>query len=271
MRLWVVVAALFALSFAPPARADRFSLDYEASVFGVLDLGSLYVDMAVGEETYDAIAKVRSGGLLRVFERTDLIASATGAVGESIAWRRYDLDHSYSRKRRVTSLRMGPEGQVSAMITPNHRMWGNPPASEAHKREARDPLSSIIAMGHDIARTRQCNGSYATFDGRFRYNLVLSGGEVDRYDRAGFEGRVLKCTLRYEQVAGYDLRNENERRRYEGQAWFALIEDAAIAPPVRFLIPSPLGRAGVNLRKFRRAQVDVLPEDAPRPETAAQP
>jgi hypothetical protein len=272
MRALLLLAAAIALA-ASPARAERFALEYEGAWLGVASLGTARLDVAVGDSGYDATASVRSGGLLRLFEKTDLVASSTGAVTpQGIAWRRYDLDHSYSKKRRVTSMRLGEDSAFRALITPNYSVWGTPPASDADKRASRDPLSSLVAMAVDMAKTQRCAGTYPTFDGRFRYDLVLSGGGRGRYDGGGYEGPVMKCTMRYVQVAGYDLRNENERRRLpQGEIWFALVDGANVAPPVRVTMPAPVGRATISLRKWRRAFVDVLDGDVPRPASALEP
>lgn len=271
MRSLVLAAAVALL--ATPAHAERFALEYEGAWFGVATLGTARLDVAVGDTGYDATATIRSGGLLRLFEKTDLVAASTGDVTPAgLRWRRYDLDHSYSKKRRVTSMRLGEDNAFRALITPTYRLWGTPPASDADKRTSRDPLSSLVAMSADVARSQRCTGTYPTFDGRFRYDLVLSGGGRGDYDGGGYDGPVLKCRMRYVQVAGYDLRNENERRRLpEGDIWFALVPESNVAPPVKVSMPAPVGRATITLRKWRRAFVDVLEPDAQRPATAGDP
>lgn len=273
MRHLAALAALCAAALASPAHAERFALEYEGAWFGVATLGTARLDMAVGDTVYDAAATIKSGGLLRLFEKTDLVAAATGAITPAgIRWQRYDLDHSYSRKRRVTSMRLAEDSTFRALITPTYRLWGTPPASEEDKRASRDPLSSMVAMSVEVAKTQRCAGSYPTFDGRFRYDLVLSGGRRGDYDRGGYDGPVLKCRMRYVQVAGYDLRNENERRRLpEGEIWFALVPESNVAPPVRVEMPAPVGSAVISLKKWTRAFVTVLEPDVERPATARDP
>ncbi len=270
IRLVSVLALMF---LATPAHADRFALDYEGDWLGFAPLGSARLDIAVGDTVYDATATIQSGGLLRLFERTNLLAASTGAITpDGVRWQRYDLDHSYSKKRRVISMRLGDDNAFRALITPNYRVWGTPPASDADKRASRDPLASVVAMAAAVARDPRCTGSYPTFDGRFRYDLVLSGGSRGTYDRGGYDGPVLKCRMRYVPVAGYDTRNENERRRLpEGDIWFALVADSNVAPPVRVAMPAPVGSAVINLKKWRRAFVTVLEPDVERPATARDP
>lgn len=267
---WAALAATTLI--ASPAHADRFALEYDGNLFGIAPLGGITFDFSAGTSDYDVRATMRTGGVLRWFDKTDIVAAAEGRIDNgSVRWSRYDLDHLYSGKRRSTSMRLSPAGDFSADIRPNYGHWGDPPATAEDRRTSRDPLSSIAAMAVDAARTRQCAGAYATFDGLTRYDLVLSGGEIRRFDAGGYEGQALRCRLRYVQLRGFNQSKENERRRLpEGEIWFALAEDSNVAPPVRIVIPTPFGRVGVHLTKWRRASVEVITEPLPPTEAPTE-
>lgn len=252
----LALAALFA--FAPLAAADRFSLTYDGVGLGVVPLGGVTVDADVSSDSYAIRATLRSRGLLNLFERTNLEASASGVIQNgAVYWRRYDLDHRYSRKRRIIAMQVGEDGAVISQIEPNYRLWGEPPASDEQRRRSRDPLSTLVAMAIDVGRTHRCAGSYPTFDGRFHYLLELGGGDIDRFRGGGFEGHVLKCSLAYVAVAGFERRDRGRRRIPRGQVWFALMPDTNFAPPVRISTPMSAGGAVIRLDSFRRAQVTV--------------
>ncbi|MBL8531207.1 MAG: DUF3108 domain-containing protein [Hyphomonadaceae bacterium] len=254
-------AALLAFFFcviATPAAADRFAMTYEGAAFGLAPLGTISVDADVSDDSYVIRANMRSGGLLNFFERTNLTAESSGVInGAGVVWRSYDLDHHYSRKRRQIAMRLDENGAMAAEITPNYRLWGDPPASEAQRRASRDPLSSMVAMAIDVGRTRRCQGAYPTFDGRFHYVLELGDGRIDHYDSGGYEGEVLRCSLSYIAVSGFEARDAGRRRIPRGQVWFALIEDSNYAPVVRIVTPASTGGVVVYLTSFRRVQVDV--------------
>lgn len=265
--LLFALAALFAL--APAARAERFTLTYDGLGLGVVPLGEVTVDIGVYDDSYRASAHLISGGLLNLFERTNLRAVSAGEIENgAVAWRSYMLDHYYSHKHRVIVMDHGPGG-VATRIEPNYRIWGEPPASDADRRRSRDPLSSVVAMAVDVAQTRRCSGVYPTFDGRFHYLLELGGGDIDEVDIGPYEGPVLKCSLAYIAVSGFEPRDAGRRRIPQGQAWFALMEDASFAPPVRISTPLSAGGAVIRLASLRRSQVEVLPETATP--TAATP
>lgn len=252
----LALATLFA--FAAPAAADRFSLTYDGVGLGVVPLGGVTVDADVSSDSYSIRATLRSRGLMNLFERTNLEASASGVIQNgAVLWRRYDLDHRYSRKRRVIAMHVGEDGAIVAQIEPNYRLWGEPPTSDQQRRRSRDPLSTLVAMAIDVGQSRRCSGSYPTFDGRFHYLLELGGGDIDRFRGGGFEGQVLKCSLAYIAVAGFEQRDRGRRRIPRGQVWFALMPDTSFAPPVRISTPMSAGGAVIRLDSFRRAQVSV--------------
>lgn len=254
--------ALFAFAalalFATPASADRFALTYDGFGLGFVPVGGVTVDADVTDESYDISATVTSRGILNLFERTDIDASASGAInGSGVHWQRYDLDHRYSRKRRTISMQADENGAITSQIEPIYRTWGDPAATEEQRRASRDPLSNVVAMAIDVGRSRRCEGSYPTFDGRFHYLLQLGGGDIDPYEGGGFEGDVLKCSLTYVAVSGFNQRDQGRRRIPEGQVWFALMPDTTFAPPVRISTPLSAGGATIRLASFRRARVDV--------------
>ncbi|MGE0597013.1 MAG: DUF3108 domain-containing protein [Hyphomonadaceae bacterium] len=256
-------AFLLALAFcacATPAAADRFALTYEGLGLRFVPLGEIQLDADVSADTYAVSASLRSGGLLNLFEPTNLAASSTGLITSlgDVAWRSYSLDHRYSHKRRIIEMRADPAGAVSTEIVPNYRLWGDPRTSEEQMRRSRDPLSTMVAMAIDVGQSRRCAGAYPTFDGRFHYLMELSGrGEIDDFDGGGYDGPILKCSLAYIAVAGYERSDRGRRRIPHAEIWFALPEGARFAPPVRIATPLAAGGATIRLSSWRRAEVQI--------------
>jgi hypothetical protein len=253
---FLALAALIAT--ASPAAADRFWLEYDGVGLGLVPLGGIAVDAEVDDQRYAVTATLESRGLLNLFERTHLVATSEGLIESGdVHWRQYGLDHHYSRKHRVISMTVGDDGAVNTEITPNYRLWGDPPTSEAQQRRSRDPLATMVAMAVDVGQSHRCSGVYPTFDGRFHYLMELAGGDIDHFHDAGYEGEVLKCSLAYIAVAGFERRDAGRRRVPHGEVWFALMPDTSFAPPVRIITPLTAGGAIVRLASFRRAHVNV--------------
>ncbi|HVK80642.1 MAG TPA: hypothetical protein VM915_08505, partial [Verrucomicrobiae bacterium] len=174
------------------------------------------------------------------------------------------LDHRYSQKRRQIGMQVGEGGVVSAEITPNYRLWGQPATNDEQRSLSRDPLSSMVAMSIDVGQTRRCAGVYPTFDGRFHYLLEIANGQIETYDDAGYQGDVLKCSLAYIAVAGYEPRDAGRTRIPHGEIWFALMPDSNFAPVARISTPWPR-RSVIRLTEIRRARVEVQYTNAPTP------
>lgn len=252
-----LITAFFVCLFATPAAADRYFLTFEGAALGVAPLGGITVDADVAQDSYIVRATLRSGGLLNFFERTHIRASSTGEIRSgAVFWRTYELDHQYSEKRRSISMRTADNGMVIAQIVPNYRLWGTPPTTAEQRQRSRDPLSTMMAMSVDVGQSRRCSGAYPTFDGRFHYLLELGGGEIDRFRGGGYDGEVLKCSLSYIAVAGFEARDAGRRRIPRGEIWFGLAPGSRFAPVVRIETPWPR-RVVIRLTQFRRAEVDV--------------
>ena len=221
----------------------------------VLKAGQTESDAMVCDYTKNEVtATIQSRGILNLFERTNLTATSSGLIENGgVHWRSYNLDHRYSRKHRVIAMAAANDGAVTAEITPNYRIWGQPATTDEQRRASRDPVSTMVAMAIDVGQNRRCSGVYPTFDGRFHYLMQLSGGDIDHFRGGGYEGEVLKCNLAYIAVAGYERRDAGRRRIPEGEVWFALMPDTLFAPPVRITTPLSAGAANIRLASYRRA------------------
>lgn len=253
------VLAFLCLAFAAaPAAADRFALSYDGLAFGFINVGHASLDADVSTTSYQITARMESGGLLSLFDRTDIEASASGLINNgAVRWMHYDLDHHYSRKHRVIVMQAGDDGAVTAQITPTYRLWGEPRASDEQIRRSRDPLSTLMAMAVDVGQSQRCTGAYPTFDGRFHYLLELGGGRIETYNGGGYRGAALHCILSYIAVSGFEANDRGRRRIPHGQVWFALTPNTTFAPPIRVVTPLAAGGATVRLTGWRRAIVAV--------------
>jgi hypothetical protein len=260
-----VLLCSLALAMAAPdveaAKPQRLLLEYDGGAYGVIPLGRATLDLSLDADgAYRAGATIRSSGLAALFDTTRLEAEALGRVQSSVlGWTNFRLDHAYARKRRVTYLQPTAD-DVAAMITPTFSDAGNPPPTPAQRREARDPLSSLMAMAVQVGMSGRCDGTFPTFDGRYRYDLTLRRVGEGRFEAEGFDGRVQRCRIRYRPVAGYRTPRDMEKRIPEGEIWFALDAADGYAPPVRMAAPLPLGWAAIRLKTLRRADVVIEPE-----------
>jgi hypothetical protein len=236
---------------ATPARAETYRLNYEAAVLGVVVLGTASYEITASPTRYAVRANLRTSGLARMFDQTQITATSTGTVsGSSIAWTRYDISHAYSGKFRRIQLNRASSG-VSAQITPNYSDFGTPPASATQQNASYDPLTGVFALGRQIGAARACQGSVLVFDGRQHYRLAVSPIAQGTFNGGGYNGAALNCRFRYELIAGIG-RDVDRNRIPVADAWFALPAQPGFAAPLRLTVPTPVGQAQLDLRSYER-------------------
>jgi hypothetical protein len=250
MRFFASIVAATCLLIAP-ARAETYRLSYEAAVLGVVVLGTANYEVTANANRYAARANLRTSGLARLFDQTEITAASTGSVsGANIGWTRYDISHSYSSKFRRIQLNRGGGG-VTAQINPSYGDMGSPAASSAQQTGSYDPLTGVFALGRQIGVARACRGSVLVFDGRQHYRLAVAPRSQGTFNGGGYNGPALSCQFRYEPIAGFSG-NFDRSSVPVAEAWFALPAEPGFAPPLRLTVPTPLGQAQLDLRTYER-------------------
>lgn len=246
----VLFAALAAVLFlAIPAKAQTYRLGYSAAVLDVIELGTANFDVAVTANRYAVRAGLRTSGLARLFDQTEITASSIGGVsGSALNWTRYDISHAFAGKFRRIQLSR-PGGRVSAQINPRYSDLGSPAASAAQQAASYDPLTGLLALGRAIGTARACSGAALVFDGRQHYRLRVSPRSQGRFSGGGYNGPALNCILRYEPIAGYSAAARGDPIP-TADAWFALPALPGFAPLLRLTAPTPLGAARLDLRSY---------------------
>lgn len=237
--------------FASPVQAETYRLNYEAAVLGVVVLGSANYEVSATPTRYAVRANLRTSGLARLFDQTEITATSTGSLsGAAISWARYDISHAYAAKFRRTQMNRSTGG-VAAQITPSYGDMGRPPANAGQRSGSYDPLTGVFALGRQIGAARACRGAVLVFDGRQHYRLSVSPKGQGQFNGGGYQGAALNCNFRYEPIAGFSDDMDPSRIPL-ADAWFALPAQGGFAPPLRLTIPTPLGDAQLDLRSYER-------------------
>jgi hypothetical protein len=250
LRLLSAVAALFAVCIAP-AHAETYRLGYQAEVLGVVVLGTANYEVTANADRYAARANLRTSGLARLFDQTEINATSVGTVSSgALSWSRYDISHSYATKFRRIRMDRAASG-VTAAVTPAYSNQGSPAASPLQQRGSYDPLSGVFALGRQIGMARACTGSVLVYDGRQHYRLAVAARGQGNFNGGGYNGPALNCTFRYEPIAGFSAGFDRSRSP-AGDAWFALPAQPGFAPLLRLIVPTPLGSAQLDLSSYER-------------------
>lgn len=249
---WVAGALVAASSlFGAVANAETYRMSYQAVVLGVVELGTAEYEVTDTPTTYNVRSTLRTSGLARLFDQTDITATASGVhVGDGLNWSRYNLNHSYAQKRRQTALQRAA-GSVTSTITPRYSDMGVPPATAQQQAESFDPLSAVFVLGRRVGLERACVGNVLVFDGRQHYRLSVAPRANGAYNGGGYEGPAILCEFRYTPISGFS-RDFDRSGVPVGRIWFAMPAQPGFAAPLQLIVPTPLGEGQLNLASYQR-------------------
>ena len=101
---------------------------------------------------------------------------------------------------------------------------GRPKPTAQQMLHTVDPLTAILAIGHAVARSGRCGGSVAVFDGRRRYDLVLTDDGSERLEASSgnaYAGEVRRCLVAAVKIAGFSFDQDYSPHTSNGRVWLA--------------------------------------------------
>ena len=210
--------------------------------------GALTVNL--GRDAYSVSASGGAAGVLAVFMDGKGSAETRGRIRDgrlapaSFAYGAVELGERHDLKMTLDN------GVASAI-----EIDGPPPGpdrvpvKDADRRGIADPLSALIirneAPDGGLAPAT-CNRTLAIFDGRRRYDLVLS---FKRVDPAGTDGAALVCNIVVRLISGHRARSPITQYiadRQDMELAFAPIPGTRLLAPLRLSVPTLLGTLAVQ-------------------------
>ncbi len=233
----------------------NLTLNYDGRLFvKVLDIGFQEQITPYG---HSSSARLVSSGLLAAFRKIDLSATTQGRMvrGEPQPGQLHteNIDGKKNRKIWVT----WGETDVITRSVPEITFWGDPPATQAEKLAAADPLTQLTRL--ILASTAQgpCQGASPYFNGKELYNLGFSNprpAEVNGPDKRLGLVNGLRCEVVYKEVAGYKKKKEKDRNQGMNQP--ILVDFAQMGPGGPWVVTmlrahTPLGTAVIDLVRVK--------------------
>ena len=235
--------ALFAsAALATPALCDPSTLNVGYSIaFWDIPFGHTNYDSIVGLNSYSAKAHFETGGVVGVFWKSVIDATANGAIGaQSISPALYD-SHSKNRNRPLQQVTLTFENNDPSTFADPPYSFTLYPVTEEQKRGALDPMSAItsILAGGSATPTNPCGNGVKVFDGRRRYdiNFTYLKDEPVKLNNGLFNGNAHLCQIHYRQIAGYDQKLVREGRPFPDTFMDIVNFPAADAPDGHYIVP----------------------------------
>lgn len=253
-----VVALSAALAFAVPARAEPVSAQYEV-YFGGLHVLNAEATWERGAGSYRLIAEAETQGFLGwltawkgTTESRGRIAGGKVVPGHHLNW---GTDDDSEEGARLVEISYDRRGEVIGTLVQPAQDWeGRHPLPPDAGKGTLDPLSVIAGLGELLQAGGRCEGTFPVFDGRKRYDLIVSdAGErvLEPTSYSIYAGPARGCKLDYKMLGGHKI----ERSKYVETArdrivWVASPAEGAPPIPVRLEIETAYGSLMGHLTGF---------------------
>jgi hypothetical protein len=256
--LLVGVPAGAEMRAAAPLPADnRVTLDYLV-YFGGMNVMQLGVDVGVAPDAYDVTARIQTVGVAGFMVPWRSVATSEGAIDSGRVEPRQHRVNAESRNgQRTTAIDFDDNGEVTTVaLYPPPGKGPRDQVPQELRRGAIDPPSALFAVTRLMAQDGRCEGRMRVFDGRRRYDVLLSdrGHEtLAANDYSAYHGPAIRCDFQFEQMVGESVPAEDKQRRFRsGRAWFAELFPGRPVVPVRLEIDGDYAQTLVHLREMPR-------------------
>jgi hypothetical protein len=169
----------------------------------------------------------------------------------------YTFRYATSSRRESVELRFQQRMVQDILINPpQHPGARNVPITAAHLQNVVDPLSAILLLSQArIGRGDACNKRLPIFDGKIRYDLVLSPKGTRTIGSSGkLHGTAYVCSVRYVPIAGHKMGRQGENDYATGntgiEVWLVPLPEAGLIVPYYVHVPTPAGTASMVTAKF---------------------
>jgi len=258
-----IVLSVLAASIAGGASAEaaghgKLQARYVASLASI-PIGKGVWTIDVADDQYTASASGKTTGILQVFTGGHGSVAGRGTVngGRPIS---SVYGATIISDRKSDHVRMSVAGGNVKEFSAEPPWPETPdrvPITEAHRRNVADPMSAtLIAVNGsgDPVKPEACQRTLSIFDGRGRFDLVLSFKRMDRVrSEKGYEGPVVVCAVRYHPISGHRpnraaVRYLMEQRDIEVS--YAPLAGTRVLVPYRVSVPTALGAAVLEAVEF---------------------
>jgi hypothetical protein len=231
-------------------------LHYEAYAAGI---PVLTLDFRLAEQpaAYEVSGFIKAVGILRLFSSYTLNTESRGGIAaDDLHPAHHDTASGSRGRERHVRLDYRGDGTVSAVLNPPEDP-GRPVPSARQIIGTVDPLTAILAMSRSFRQTGRCGVTVPVFDGRRRYDLVLTDEGAEPVGAAAgdaYRGVARRCHVDMVKIAGFSWDRDYSPHTNHGRVWIAEPRPGAPPLPVRLDFASDWGPITVKILRVDAAK-----------------
>ena len=237
---------------------ESLSLSYDMWEGGLHAL-SLETRMNRGKSAYSVKFSVRTRGLAWLVHPFSLKAQTDGVADEHglrpLHYRSTSEKRGKTRRQEITYL---DDGSLDVRREPKKNGKPKNRVPEDLTLGTLDPASALLSIIEAFARVGRCEGSIPVYDGKRRYDLLVTQGGSRNLKSKGYgmySGPATVCRIAVEQLAGFK-KKKNRKGRFPSaiDVWLAPLAGGEPAVPVRLEGKTDRGKMILHLVKARHRE-----------------
>ena len=248
------------------AHAQKLEARYVISMTGIR-VGQSTWTVRIEADRYSASATGGSVDLMNVLVRGEGSARVSGSIkdGRLVP---AEFSSKLIEEGEKSDLKMRFEEGVVTAVEADGPPPGpdRVPLTQAHVMGVTDPLTALLIPEEDNGGTapnkESCNRTLSIFDGRRRYDLVLTFKRIEDTRDKQLPGRVLVCNVILHPIAGHrasSMITKYVADRRDIEISFAQIAGTAVLAPFRLMVPTLIGTMAVQAASFETSPLHTSP------------
>ncbi len=201
---------------------------------------------------YRALGKVRTAGLLRLMSSYSLVTESHGAMagGEALPEAHEMASGTRGRAEKQQHLSYPGDGRVLAAVDPPEPPDKPKPGPDQILNTV-DPLTALLRASHAIAQSGRCDMYAPVFDGRRRYDVILTDEGAEKLDNSvAYKGPMHRCQADVVKLAGFSFDRDYVPRTNHGRVWIASPRPGLLPLVIRLDFSSDWGQVKMYLEKI---------------------
>ena len=236
----------------------EIELEYRI-LLGGFSAGSIRLRAAVTPRDYDLVAWTRSVGALDLVLGFRSRAASFGTLdGGDPTPRRHMAENRWMGEARRVRNDYDPTGRVSNLAIPGAEDDDRDPVPPGRQRGTLDPLSAALKIARAAQGAEPCRQTIAVFDGRRRYDLMLSPAVRSEITGPLFKGPARSCEIALRRIVGFSrnpwLPHATDLETL--RLWFAPPAPGLPAIPVRLEADAGLATVRIDIMAARLTAAD---------------
>ena len=237
-------------------RASTVDAVYQISWLGT-HIGDFRIRSSITTRQYSLQANAELSVFFGTFSWQGATASSGLMTANGPVPQNYTFKYTTNEKRESVELRFQKRMVQDILVNPPQFPGSrHVPITAAHLQNVLDPLSAIVLLSQArLSHGEACNKRLPIFDGKIRYDLVLSPKGTRNVGSSGkLRGTAYVCSVRFVPIAGHKMGKQGENDYASGntgiEVWLVPVPEAGLIVPYYVHVPTPAGTASMVTAKF---------------------